>query len=45
MPFFPTRTVVGALLEFQGAWQALESVMVQPPDPRPPVRCGFAGAE
>jgi len=37
MPFFPTRTVVGALLEFQGAWQALESVMAQPPHHRPPV--------
>ncbi|MGI9154597.1 MAG: fumarylacetoacetate hydrolase family protein, partial [Rubrivivax sp.] len=37
MPFFPTRTVVGALLEFQGAWQALEPVMAQPPHHRPPV--------
>ena len=37
MPFFPTRTVVGALLEFQGAWQALEPVMAQPPHLRPPV--------
>ena len=36
-PFFPTRTVVGALLEFQGAWQALERVMAQPPHLRPPV--------
>jgi 5-oxopent-3-ene-1,2,5-tricarboxylate decarboxylase / 2-hydroxyhepta-2,4-diene-1,7-dioate isomerase len=36
MPFFPTRTVVGALLEFQGAWQALEPVMAQPPHLRPP---------
>jgi 5-oxopent-3-ene-1,2,5-tricarboxylate decarboxylase/2-hydroxyhepta-2,4-diene-1,7-dioate isomerase len=37
MPFFPTRTVVGALLEFQGAWQAMEPVMAQPPHHRPPV--------
>ena len=37
MPFLPTRTVVGALLEFQGAWQALEPVMAQPPHHRPPV--------
>ena len=37
MPFFPTRTVVGALLEFQGVWQALEPVMAQPPHHRPPV--------
>jgi 5-oxopent-3-ene-1,2,5-tricarboxylate decarboxylase/2-hydroxyhepta-2,4-diene-1,7-dioate isomerase len=37
MPFFPTRTVVGALLEFQGAWQALEPVMAQPSHHRPPV--------
>lgn len=37
MPFFPTRTVVGALLEFQGAWHALEPVMAQPPHHRPPV--------
>jgi len=37
MPFFPTRTVVGALLEFQGAWQALEPVMALPPHLRPPV--------
>lgn len=37
MSFFPTRTVVGALLEFQGAWQALEPVMAQPPHLRPPV--------
>lgn len=37
MSFFPTRTVVGALLEFQGAWQALETVMAQPPHHRPPV--------
>jgi len=37
MSFFPTRTVVGALLEFQGAWQALEPVMAQPPHHRPPV--------
>ena len=37
MPFFPTRTVVGALLEFQGAWQALEPAMAQAPHHRPPV--------
>lgn len=37
MSFFPTRTVVGALLEFQGAWHALEPVMAQPPHHRPPV--------
>lgn len=37
MTHFPTRTVVGALLEFQGAWQALEPVMAQPPHHRPPV--------
>lgn len=37
MLFFPTRTVVGALLEFQGVWQALEPVMAQPPHLRPPV--------
>jgi len=37
MPFFPTRTVAGALLEFQGAWQAMEPVMAQPPHHRPPV--------
>lgn len=37
MPFFPTRTVVGALLEFHGAWQALEPVMAQAPHHRPPV--------
>ena len=37
MPFLPTRTVVGALLEFQGAWQAMEPVMAQPPHHRPPV--------
>lgn len=37
MPFFPARTVVGALLEFQGAWQAQEPVMAQPPHLRPPV--------
>ncbi|MFM8770008.1 MAG: fumarylacetoacetate hydrolase family protein [Rubrivivax sp.] len=37
MPFFPTRTVVGALLEFQGSWQALEPVMAQAPHHRPPV--------
>ena len=37
MTHFPTRTVIGALLEFQGAWQALEPVMAQPPHLRPPV--------
>jgi 5-oxopent-3-ene-1,2,5-tricarboxylate decarboxylase/2-hydroxyhepta-2,4-diene-1,7-dioate isomerase len=37
MTHFPTRTVVGAMLEFQGAWQALEPVMAQPPHHRPPV--------
>ncbi|MFM6131069.1 MAG: fumarylacetoacetate hydrolase family protein, partial [Sphaerospermopsis kisseleviana] len=37
MPVFPTRTVVGALLEFQGAWQALEPAMAQAPHHRPPV--------
>ena len=37
MIHFPTRTVVGALLEFQGAWQALEPVMAQAPHHRPPV--------
>lgn len=31
MPFLPTRTVVAALLEFRGAWQALQPVMAQPP--------------
>jgi 5-oxopent-3-ene-1,2,5-tricarboxylate decarboxylase/2-hydroxyhepta-2,4-diene-1,7-dioate isomerase len=37
MSFFPTRTVVGAMFEFQGVWQALEPVMAQPPHHRPPV--------
>jgi 5-oxopent-3-ene-1,2,5-tricarboxylate decarboxylase/2-hydroxyhepta-2,4-diene-1,7-dioate isomerase len=37
MTFFPTRTVVGAMFEFQGVWQALEPVMAQPPHHRPPV--------
>ena len=37
MTHFPTRTVIGALLEFQGAWQALEPVMAQAPHHRPPV--------
>jgi 5-oxopent-3-ene-1,2,5-tricarboxylate decarboxylase/2-hydroxyhepta-2,4-diene-1,7-dioate isomerase len=36
MSFFPTRTVVGAMFEFQGVWQALEPVMAQPPHHRPP---------
>ncbi len=35
--FFPTRTVVGAMLEFQGAWQAMEPAMLQPPHHKPPV--------
>jgi 5-oxopent-3-ene-1,2,5-tricarboxylate decarboxylase/2-hydroxyhepta-2,4-diene-1,7-dioate isomerase len=37
MTFFPTRTVVGAMFEFQGVWQALAPVMAQPPHHRPPV--------
>lgn len=37
MSHFPTRTVVGAMLEFQGAWTAMEPAMVQPPHHRPPV--------
>lgn len=37
MSFFPTRTVVGAMLEFQGAWQAMAPAMSQPPHHRPPV--------
>jgi 5-oxopent-3-ene-1,2,5-tricarboxylate decarboxylase/2-hydroxyhepta-2,4-diene-1,7-dioate isomerase len=37
MTFFPTRTVVGAMFEFQGVWQALEPMMAQPPHHRPPV--------
>lgn len=36
-PFFPTRTVVGAMLEFQGAWQAMEPAMLQAPHHKPPV--------
>jgi len=36
MSFFPTRTVVGAMLEFQGAWLAMEPAMLQPPHHRPP---------
>jgi len=37
MTFFPTRTVVGAMFEFRGVWQALEPMMAQPPHHRPPV--------
>ncbi len=37
MNFFPTRTVVGAMFEFQSAWQAAEPTMLQPPHHRPPV--------
>jgi 5-oxopent-3-ene-1,2,5-tricarboxylate decarboxylase / 2-hydroxyhepta-2,4-diene-1,7-dioate isomerase len=37
MRFFPTRTVVGAMLEFQGAWLAMKPAMYQPPHHRPPV--------
>ncbi len=35
--FFPSRTVVGAMLEFAGAWRAMESAMHQPPHHKPPV--------
>ena len=34
---FPTRTVVGALLEFQGAWTAAEPLMQREPHLRPPL--------
>jgi 5-oxopent-3-ene-1,2,5-tricarboxylate decarboxylase / 2-hydroxyhepta-2,4-diene-1,7-dioate isomerase len=37
MNFFPTRTVVGAMLEFQGAWKAMEPAMQQAPHHRPPL--------
>ncbi len=37
MSFIPTRTVVGAMLEFQGAWQAMALAMLQPPHHKPPV--------
>jgi 5-oxopent-3-ene-1,2,5-tricarboxylate decarboxylase / 2-hydroxyhepta-2,4-diene-1,7-dioate isomerase len=37
MNFFPTRTVVGAALEFQGAWAAMEPAMQLAPHHRPPV--------
>ncbi len=37
MQYFPTRTVVGAMLEFQGAWLAMEPAMLQPPHHKPPV--------
>ncbi len=36
MSFFPTRTVVGAMFEFQSAWLAMEPTMRQPPHHRPP---------
>ena len=36
MDHFPTRTVVGAMFEFQAAWQAHEAAMLQPPHHRPP---------
>jgi 5-oxopent-3-ene-1,2,5-tricarboxylate decarboxylase / 2-hydroxyhepta-2,4-diene-1,7-dioate isomerase len=36
MSFFPTRTVVGAMFEFQSAWLAAEPSMLQPPHHRPP---------
>jgi 5-oxopent-3-ene-1,2,5-tricarboxylate decarboxylase / 2-hydroxyhepta-2,4-diene-1,7-dioate isomerase len=35
--YVPTRTVVGAMLEFQGAWKAMEPAMLLPPHHRPPV--------
>ncbi len=35
--FFPTRTVVGAMLEFQGAWRLMEPAMLQAPHHKPPV--------
>ena len=34
--YLPTRTVVGAMLEFQGAWQAMEPAMLLPPHHKPP---------
>ena len=37
MNHFPTRTVVGAMLEFQGAWLAMQGAMLQPPHHKPPV--------
>ncbi len=37
MPQFPTRTVVGALLEFHSAWRAVEPAMLLPPHHKPPV--------
>ena len=35
--FYPTRTVVGAMLEFQDAWSAMEPAMQREPHHRPPV--------
>ncbi len=35
-PGYPQRTVVGAMLEFQGAWQAMAPAMLQPPHHQPP---------
>ncbi len=37
MSFFPTRTVVGAMFEFHGAWLAAQPTMQQAPHHRPPV--------
>lgn len=37
MDHFPTRTVVGAMFEFEGVWQAHQATMLQPPHHRPPV--------
>ena len=35
--FFPTRTVVGAMFEFQSAWDAAADAMSREPHHRPPV--------
>lgn len=37
MNHHPTRTVVGAMLEFQGAWRAAEPAMREAPHLKPPV--------
>jgi 5-oxopent-3-ene-1,2,5-tricarboxylate decarboxylase / 2-hydroxyhepta-2,4-diene-1,7-dioate isomerase len=36
-PGYPRRTVVGAMLEFQGAWQAMAAAMLLPPHHQAPV--------